>query len=71
MADLMHHKGLRVNAPASTDDEQMAILAIQGWKPGPHPDTDPDDLWVDVPRVLPPVEPEPVKATKATSKKAS
>lgn len=59
---LMHHNELRVNAPASTDEDQMAILHKRGWRAGPHKDTDPDDPAA-VPRVLPaapePTEPEP------------
>jgi hypothetical protein len=75
MAALMHHNELRVNAPASTDPEQMAILHEKGWRAGPHTDTDPDDP-ADVPRVLPAAEDEPEatptpRPRKAASKKAS
>ena len=63
MADLMHHNGLRVNAPASTDPDQMAILHDSGWRQGPRKDTDPDDP-APVPRVLLEAEPEPEPEAK-------
>jgi hypothetical protein len=55
---LMHHNELRVNAPAPESGEVLDIWREQGWRAGPHKDTDPDDDTA-VPRVLPAVEPEP------------
>jgi hypothetical protein len=66
---LMHHNELRVNAQASTDDGQMAILHESGWRTGPHRDTDPDDP-ADVPRVLPETATdEPPTATRPRTRK--
>lgn len=70
MAALMHHNKLRVNAPATDDPDQMAVLRESGWASGPHKDTDPDDP-APVPRVLPEPapEPEPPAAADAKAKK--
>jgi len=66
---LIHHNGLRVNR--EVPDEVVDIWREQGWAKGKHKDSDPDDHSAE-PRVLEVVEeepePEPPKATKATSK---
>jgi len=68
---LMHHNDIRANAQAPDDDAQMAVLHDNGWRAGPHKDTDPDDDS-PVPRVLPAADPEPEpKAVKATKKEVT
>lgn len=66
---LMHHNKLRVNAelPDDMPAETIEIYREHGWTNGLHKDTDPDDRWTDVPRVLP--EPDPVPTVKADQKK--
>lgn len=67
----MHNNRLRVNAqmPDDMPSETLDIYREQGWASGLHKDTDPDDRWTDIPRVLPEPEPESTKATKAETKK--
>ena len=65
---VMHHNKLRVNAvvPDDLPSETVDVYREHGWAAGPHKDTDPEDRWTDVPRVLP--EPEPAKATTPKKK---
>lgn len=62
---LIHHPILRANS--QVPDETVDIWAESGWKPGPHPDSDPDSPFA-APPVLP-AQPPPTPPAPPTVKK--